>query len=76
MLSWWLGAEQTDAKLGAGVAYTALVIAAVKIRVILTEFMELRHAPRGLRAAMSAWLLLLFGGLMAIYGLKLDMPPV
>jgi len=76
ILSWWLGAEQGDASPSAGVAYAALFIAAAKVRVILGEFMEMRHAPKALQLAMDGWLLLLFGGLALIYGLRWEMPPV
>ena len=74
VLSWWLGVEHTG--VSAIVTYSALTIVAVKVRVIVVEFMEARRVSRALQRAMDAWLLVLVAGLMAIYALKLDMPPV
>jgi hypothetical protein len=78
LLSWWLGAEraQPGAQLDAAVSYGALLIVAVKVRVIVVEFMEARRASKVLQRAMDAWLFVLLAALVVIYALKLDMPPV
>lgn len=77
LLTWWLGSEhdQTGAHNGL-VTYAALVIVAIKVRVIVSEFMEARHFSALVQRAMDAWLLLLIGGLSAIYALELGMPAV
>lgn len=71
VVSWWLGSEGT-----AAVTYVALLIVAVKVRIIVVEFMEARRSSKKLQLAMDAWLLLLLGALALIYAFELDMPPV
>ncbi len=44
-----------------------LAIAFVKIRFVILDFMELRHAPIGMRMAGEAWVIGLGGVLMAFY---------
>jgi hypothetical protein len=48
-------------------AVVVLLIAAVKGRLVLREFMEVRGAPRWLRQATDAWLALLWLTVLAIY---------
>lgn len=74
LVSWWLGTEQ--AAPSAAVTYCALLIVAVKVRIIVVEFMEAQHASKKLQLAMDAWLFLLLSALAIIYTLKLDMPAV
>lgn len=77
-LSWWLGAEYdgANAEPNAAVTYSALVIAAIKVRVIVVEFMEARRSSKKLQTAMDAWLFGLVAALAAIYHFKLEMPAV
>ena len=51
LLSWWLGLrhEGQALSLNAGITVSVLLIAALKVRVIVWEFMELRHTPTLLR---------------------------
>ena len=48
IVSWAVGAEHGTGSL---LAVVVLAIAAVKVRLVGLDFMELRHAPIGLRAA-------------------------
>jgi hypothetical protein len=68
-LSWWLG---TGGPSGAPVSrYVAnsllLVIAFVKVRLIVRNFMEVERAPPGLRLAADAWVVAVSVTLMALY---------
>ncbi|MET0385545.1 MAG: cytochrome C oxidase subunit IV family protein [Polyangiales bacterium] len=78
VVSWWLGSERAGSEVGSSswVTYVALLIVAVKVRVIVVELMEARRASPRLQHAMDAWLFLLVVSLGAIYALKLGMPPV
>lgn len=78
LVSWLLGSEHgaSGTSSSAWITYSALLIVAVKVRVIVVEFMEAKRASTKLQRAMDAWLLLLIAGLSAIYALKLDMPAV
>ena len=69
LLSWWIGSKHGgDAfVLNAPVTLGVLAIAAVKVRVITHEFMELRHAPAALRLIADAWLLVLIVLLGGLY---------
>ncbi len=49
----------------AGVA--VLVIAFVKVRIVATEFMEIRHGPRAFRIAFDLWLVGLGAILLWLY---------
>ena len=51
IVSWAVGAEHGT---GSAVAVLVLAIAAVKVRLVGLDFMELRHAPIPLRAAFRA----------------------
>jgi hypothetical protein len=67
--SWWIGSHHNHhafAPNGA-VTFSVIAIAAVKVRTIIGEFMEARHAPLLLRRITDAWLLLLVATLLAIY---------
>ena len=44
-----------------------LTLALIKSRLIVRYFMEVRTAPRWLKAATDAWLVALFGAVIAIY---------
>ena len=58
------------------ITYAVILIAAIKVRVIVREFMEVRHAPNLLRRLTDGWTVFITVALLAIYSLKLSMPPV
>ena len=78
LVTWFLGVEHrtADVQVSAVATYCALVLAVVKVRVIFVEFMEARRISKTLLTLLDIWLLLLAAALIAIYALKLDMPPV
>jgi hypothetical protein len=53
----------------ASVPITVVILAMVliKSRLIIREFMEVRTAPAWLRAGTDAWLVVMFGAVLAIY---------
>jgi hypothetical protein len=53
----------------ASVPITVVILATVliKSRLIIREFMEVRTAPAWLRAGTDAWLVVMFGAVLAIY---------
>lgn len=78
LVTWFLGVERrmANVQISAVVTYCALLLAVVKVRVIFVEFMEARRVSKTLLSLLDIWLLLLAAALMAIYALKLEMPPV
>lgn len=78
LVSWWIGSQRDHAEFRSNpaITYGVLLIAAVKIRVIVMEFMEVRHAPGLLRRLTDGWTVFIIAALLAIYSLKLSMPPV
>lgn len=54
---------------GGGYATTAaiLVLSFFKVRLIVLHFMEVRAAPRGLRAACEIWIVALLAALLWMY---------
>ena len=71
LVSWWIGTNhgQRHFEPNAAVTYAVLLIAAVKIRVIMREFMEVRLAPPLLRRVTDAWIALIFVLLLSVYWL-------
>jgi hypothetical protein len=69
LVSWWIGANHGKGHFEPNVVVTSavLLIAAVKTRVIMREFMEVRHAPALLRRLTDAWIVLVFGLLLVLY---------
>lgn len=69
LVSWWIGSQRShDAfKVNAVVTLSVFLIGAIKVHVIMREFMEVRHAPALLRRLTIGWLALLFITLTAIY---------
>lgn len=69
LLSWWMGMRHgTQAfSLNAGITVGVLLIAALKVRVIVWEFMELRHAPPFMRRVADAYLGLVIVILLSLY---------
>lgn len=64
VLSWAVGAEHGT---GSMVGVVVLAIAAVKVRLVGLDFMELRHAPVPLRAAFEAYCLGMWALLSGLY---------
>ena len=58
-VSWWLGSDHGLVGDAAGLAVAIIaVVAFVKVYLVGMYFMELRHAPRVLRLAFNAWVVL------------------
>lgn len=57
--SWLIGTSQDDAsQLTRMSGVTMLVLAFFKVRLVIREFMEVRHAPVALRWVCDGWLIL------------------
>jgi heme/copper-type cytochrome/quinol oxidase subunit 4 len=67
VLSFWLGAEHAIGPTTPVWSVLVVFVAFVKVRFIGLYFMELRSAPRLLRAAYEAWCLAACVTLIAIY---------
>jgi apolipoprotein N-acyltransferase len=67
VLSYWLGAEHAIGSTTPVYSVLIVFVAFVKVRFIGLYFMELRSAPRRLRAAYEAWCLAACATLIAIY---------
>lgn len=76
LLSWWIGINDGlhAFSLNAAITVGVILMAALKVRLIVWEFMELRHAPRKLRRIADATLAGMIGALLLLYfvGLKLQ----
>jgi hypothetical protein len=64
IISWALGAEHGT---GSMVVLVVLAIAALKIRLVGLDFMELRHAPIPLRAAFEFYCFAIWAVLSGLY---------
>lgn len=64
LASWALGADHGTGSL---VAVAVLAIAAVKVRLVGLDFMELRHAPIPLRAVFEVYCVALWALLSGLY---------
>ena len=66
--SWWLG-HSTGAPFHVDQVITVgvLLVAAVKARLVILYFMEVRHAPSWLKWTCNGWLVLLFLALFGFY---------
>ena len=64
LASWALGADHGTGSL---VAVGVLAIAAVKVRLVGLDFMELRHAPIPLRVAFEVYCVALWALLSGLY---------
>ncbi|MET7768291.1 cytochrome C oxidase subunit IV family protein [Nocardia sp. NPDC005366] len=69
LLSWWLapGHSGEPAVPSTVVTLAVVVLGAVKGRMIIRYFMEVRAAPRWLRLATDGWLLVLWSAIFAVY---------
>jgi hypothetical protein len=65
-LSWGLGV--TAIVHATRVAGTAIIVVAfLKIRLIMLEFMEMRHAPIFMRIGCESWVIAICGGIVFLY---------
>lgn len=69
IVSWWLAPAHGHGAAVPSVPITVAVIllAFIKGRMIIRYFMEVRTAPRWLKLTTDAWLIALWGGVLAIY---------
>jgi len=69
LLAWWIGGHRTSGGVhpAPAIAVGAIAITVVKVRLIITEFMDLRHAPVLLRRLLDAWLVCFSGAMLAAY---------
>jgi hypothetical protein len=69
VVSWFLGPARVAGEPGASVPITVAVLAMalIKARFIIQYFMEVRTAPVWLRLSTDAWLVVLWGAVLAIY---------
>jgi hypothetical protein len=67
--TWLLGHVSTSPGMtgGAVVTVAALIIAAVKVQLIIWNFMEVRDAPIWLRSSTTIWLVVLIALIVSIY---------
>lgn len=66
-LSWEFGhgfGFGTDFRYG---TLAVVIIAFIKLRIVFLEFMELRHAPLGLRLAFEAWTVVVCASVLILY---------
>jgi hypothetical protein len=68
-ISWWIGSPHGhDAfRLNAAITFSVITIAVIKVRFIMREFMEVRHAPALLCRLTDIWLLFTAVALLSIY---------
>ena len=69
ILSWWLGSKHGPDSFATNVPVTlsVILIALVKVRFIMTEFMEARLASAIVRRMCDVWLIAMCIGLFATY---------
>jgi hypothetical protein len=60
-------AMRAERLVGPGVGLATLTILYCKGRLVILDFMELRHAPRAWRALVEGWLVAITAILLAIY---------
>jgi len=63
-ITYWLGESGTAGQAGSVAVYTMLGLAFIKGRLVVYDFMDLRHAP-------TLWKLLLLGWLVFVIGMIL-----
>ncbi len=66
LVSWGFGHGRGLDPQAAGIA--VIIIAFVKIRYVILDFMELRTAPLGMRMAAEAWCIVVCSALVLLYG--------
>jgi hypothetical protein len=77
LISWWIGSRHGHAQFASNsaITYSVILIAGVKVRVIIREFMEVRHAPVLLRRLTDGWILFVILAVLGIYSFGLSIPP-
>jgi hypothetical protein len=66
VFSWWL-APGGHAVASVPITVAVVLLGFVKGRMIIRYFMEVRTAPRWLKATTDAWLIVLWAAILAIY---------
>jgi caa(3)-type oxidase subunit IV len=64
VISWWLG---TRTSVSAVSVVVVVLIACVKSRLVIWNFMEVSRAPTWLRVTCDSWLALTFGMIVSFY---------
>ena len=69
LFAWWIGAHRGEGPLrpDPAVGLSAMAITLVKVRVIIREFMDVRHAPARLKLVTDAWLILFIIAMVIAY---------
>lgn len=69
LLAWRLspGHGDTTTAVGKELVAGVVILGAIKCRLIIRHFMEIRDAPRPLRIALDIWLVVLWAALYGIY---------
>lgn len=69
LIAWWIGAHRGGAPLhpDPAVGLGAMAITLVKVRVIIREFMDVRHAPARLKQVTDAWLVVFIIAMVVAY---------
>ena len=69
VVSWWLGSGYVAKSYRANVLVTVvvLVIALIKTRFVIRNYMEVRFAPSWLQLTCDGWLVCLFGMIASFY---------
>lgn len=69
LIAWWIGAHHGEGPLRPDpiVGLSAMAITLVKVRVIIREFMDVRHAPVRLKYVTDAWLVVFIVAMIAAY---------
>jgi hypothetical protein len=69
LLAWWIGAHHGSGPLQVdpAVGLSAMAITLVKVRVIIREFMDVRHAPAKLKWLTDGWLVVFIVALAITY---------
>lgn len=66
-LGWWLGQTGQASTRGAALATSGVIIVAfLKVWIVAFQFMELRYAPRWLRHAFDAWIIVICLAILVI----------
>jgi hypothetical protein len=68
-LSWWLGTGQgiDPAQAHLGTTLALMGVAFVKVRLVMSHFMELRHAPWLLRLIRDVWIVAACAAILVLY---------
>ncbi|MGW5381573.1 cytochrome C oxidase subunit IV family protein [Nocardia sp. NPDC003963] len=69
VLSWWLAPGHSAAPVSPSTVVTvaAILLGALKTRLVLRYFLEVGTGPRWLRVSTDAWLIVVWGAVLGIY---------